>query len=276
MERQVGMENDKEAAAAAEWVFEGHRMRVEMMDGEPWFVAKDVCECLGLDNVSQALAGLDEDEKRQLASNIINPDVGGRGTLVVNESGLYSLILRSRKPEAKRFKKWVTSEVLPGIRRHGGYILESKLLEMQRDPRVMAKLFTDLADEVDRRKAAEQARDIAVRTKALIGDRKVATSMATASAAVRRMDAVGQLIGESMKYAATLRVKLALRLEKEPEWLPLRRYCQENGLEPIEVLSVGTKYDKVKGWPAAAWKAVYGIDLNDLFGVYAYPRSLNA
>jgi len=82
-------------------------------DGDPWWVAKDVCDVLALNNVSQALTFLDEDEKQQLGTNIINNDVGGRGTLVVNEPGLYSLILRSRKPQAKAFKRWITHEVIP-------------------------------------------------------------------------------------------------------------------------------------------------------------------
>jgi len=107
-------------------VFENNRfgkVRVVMRGGEPWFVAKDVCDCLELGNVSQALDGLDDDEKQQLETNIINPDVGGRGTLIISEPGLYSLVLRSRKPEAKEFKRWVTHDVLPAIRQNGGYML---------------------------------------------------------------------------------------------------------------------------------------------------------
>lgn len=96
-------------------------VRAVVKDGEPWFVAKDVCDALEIGNVSQAVSYLDEDEK----SNIITNDIaqnGGRAPLIINESGLYSLILRSRKPEAKKFKKWVTAEVLPSIRKTGGYM----------------------------------------------------------------------------------------------------------------------------------------------------------
>lgn len=91
-------------------------------------VAKDVCDALEIGNVSQAVSYLDEDEK----SNIITNDIaqnGGRAPLIINESGLYSLILRSRKPEAKKFKKWVTAEVLPSIRKHGVYATGEKLEE---------------------------------------------------------------------------------------------------------------------------------------------------
>jgi anti-repressor protein len=84
-------------------------------DNEPWFVAKDVCEILEIQNVTQALDRLDEDERSMF-------NIGRQGeTNIINESGLYSLVLGSRKPEAKAFKKWVTSEVLPTIRKTGSY-----------------------------------------------------------------------------------------------------------------------------------------------------------
>lgn len=94
------------------------QVRGLLRDGEPWFVAKDVCEILELGNVSQALVHLDADEK-----GIINVDTlgGQQKTLAITESGLYALIFRSRKPEARKFRKWVTSEVLPEIRKFGGY-----------------------------------------------------------------------------------------------------------------------------------------------------------
>ena len=97
-------------------------VRVIEREGQPWFVAKDVCDCLNISNVTEALRGLDDDEKCQSEANFINPEVGGRAPLLVSEPGLYSLILRSRKPEAKAFKRWITHEVIPAIRRTGGYM----------------------------------------------------------------------------------------------------------------------------------------------------------
>ena len=87
-------------------------------DGQPWFVAADVCRILGLRNVSLALQGLDEDEK-----GICNAYTNGglREHLTVCEAGVYTLIIRSRRPEAAPFRRWVTHEVLPSIRRTGGY-----------------------------------------------------------------------------------------------------------------------------------------------------------
>jgi len=89
-------------------------------NGEPWWVAKDVCGILGLNNVAQAVSSLDEDEK-----GITNNDtLGGVQELItINEPGLYTLILKSRKPQAKAFKRWITHDVLPSIRKTGGYDL---------------------------------------------------------------------------------------------------------------------------------------------------------
>lgn len=98
--------------------YDDQPMRVEMIDGEPWFVAADVCAVLGIANDRAAVASLDDDER-----GVATTDTpGGRQEInTVSESGLYSLILRSRRPEAKAIKRWVTHEVLPSIRRTGSY-----------------------------------------------------------------------------------------------------------------------------------------------------------
>ena len=87
--------------------------------GEPWFIAKDVCDVLGLSNITEALRNLDGDE---LNSEILNSGNQGREMKLVSESGLYALVIRSNKPNAKKFRKWITSEVLPSIRKTGGYV----------------------------------------------------------------------------------------------------------------------------------------------------------
>jgi prophage antirepressor-like protein len=93
-------------------------LRVEILNNEPWFAAKDICGALDLTNNRQAISNLDNDEK-----GVITTDTpGGPQKLIfVNESGLYNLIFQSRKPEAKKFRKWVTNEVLPSIRKTGQY-----------------------------------------------------------------------------------------------------------------------------------------------------------
>lgn len=102
--------------------FEGSDIRVLRKDGSLWWIAKDVCEVLGLSNVSDAVSKLDEDEKDVASTDTLG---GKQNLLIVNESGLYSLILGSRKTEAKRFKRWVTHDVIPSIRQTGSYSLDS-------------------------------------------------------------------------------------------------------------------------------------------------------
>lgn len=98
--------------------FTNQNVRITDQNGDPWFIAKDVCDVLGIDT-SNLSKTLDDDEKGSVQCTTPR---GNQTMTIVNESGLYSLILKSRKPEAKRFKKWVTKDVLPSIRKHGGYL----------------------------------------------------------------------------------------------------------------------------------------------------------
>lgn len=102
-----------------QFVFNKQSVRIVSIDGEPWFVATDVCEILEVGNVSQALNRLDDDEKNTIILN--DGKRGNPNTAIISESGLYSLTLSSRKPQAKPFKRWVTHEVLPSIRKTGSY-----------------------------------------------------------------------------------------------------------------------------------------------------------
>ena len=94
-------------------------IRATSKNGEPWFAAKDVCDALGIGNSRQALSRLDEDEKGVISNDTLG---GVQEMASVNEPGLYTLVLSSRKPEARAFKRWVTHEVIPAIRRTGGYM----------------------------------------------------------------------------------------------------------------------------------------------------------
>lgn len=109
------------------------------------FVAKDICDCLGLSEVSNSLKRLDDDEKliRKLFVSGQNRD-----TWVITESGLYSLVLTSNKPEAKKFKKWITSEVIPSIRKNGGYIVEK---EDDTDDDILARALVIAQDKIRKR-----------------------------------------------------------------------------------------------------------------------------
>ena len=94
------------------------------MNNEPWFVAKDVCDILEIGNPSQALTSLENYEKNTI---ILNEGIGNPNKAIINESGFYALVLSSRKPIAKPFRLWVTSEVLPTIRKTGGYVNNDNL-----------------------------------------------------------------------------------------------------------------------------------------------------
>ena len=105
-------------------------IRAQVINGEPWFVAKDVCQALSLKNSRQAVAGLDNDEISDVILNDTRSKNGAtqrRTVTIVNESGLYGLIIQSRKPEAKPFRKWVTKEVLPALRKTGIYAAQGSL-----------------------------------------------------------------------------------------------------------------------------------------------------
>lgn len=105
---------------------ESFTVRTILKDNEPWFVAKDVCDVLGISNNRDALAALDEDEKSNVRKNdVSNIEVPNRGLSLINESGLYALVIRSNKPNARKFRKWITSEVLPAIRKTGRYAAPS-------------------------------------------------------------------------------------------------------------------------------------------------------
>ena len=100
--------------------FKGRQVRTIQLDGEPWFVAADVCDVLGLSNPSQALSYLDRDERRLITNEAWRTN---GNMAVVSEPGLYSLVLRSRRPEAKGFRRWIAHEVIPALRQCGEYRL---------------------------------------------------------------------------------------------------------------------------------------------------------
>jgi prophage antirepressor-like protein len=101
---------------------EAQEVRTLEWDGEPWFVTKDVCDILGLNNITESLRNLDDDEVSNLSNTEVRDlSVPNRGMNIINEPGLYRLIFQSRKPEAKQFKRWVFHEVLPAIRKTGMY-----------------------------------------------------------------------------------------------------------------------------------------------------------
>lgn len=130
-------------------------IRTVMRDGTPWFVAADVCRALDIINNRDAMGRLDEDEK-----DVASADTPGgmQSMTIVNEPGLYNLVMSSRKPEAKAFKRWITHEVIPSIRKHGFYGTDAAIERMLGDPdAAITMLQAYKAEREERRRLEEQA-----------------------------------------------------------------------------------------------------------------------
>lgn len=128
-------------------------VRTIMLEGEPWFVSADVCRALQIKNPRDAVERLDSDEKNTVVLNDGIP--GNPNVTVVNEPGLYTLVLGSRKPEARRFKRWITHEVIPSIRKHGAYMTTDTVEHMLQDPAWSIRLLQEIQSE--REKSAQLA-----------------------------------------------------------------------------------------------------------------------
>ncbi|MDP7716942.1 BRO family protein [Acinetobacter baumannii] len=233
-------------------------------DGEIWFVAVDVCKALEINNTTDVLRRLDADEVNLVLIEGRTPTGGNIETPinVVNESGLYSLVLGSRKPEAKQFKKWVTSDVLPSIRKNGGYISGQE----NDDPELIMAKALQVANNVILRKnqelqQAQIERDHAIATKAEISDKKTATAMATASVKSRQAEKLKEQIGESKNYASVKAVEKVAG--GNYNWRELKKWCLAHGKKIKDIADAN--YGSVKIYHKDAWKAVYGINLTDYF-----------
>lgn len=128
-------------------------VRALEIEGAPWFVGKDVTDILGYQNPSKALSDHVDDEDKLNNDSLLS--LGQRGGWLINESGLYSLVLSSKLPSAKAFKRWVTHEVLPTIRQHGAYMTEATLERALNEPDFLISLATRLKAEREARKALE-------------------------------------------------------------------------------------------------------------------------
>lgn len=131
--------------------FEEQEVRTQLINDEPWFVAKDVAEILGYSETNAMTKRLDEEDSISTKLSGMNMK-----SLLINESGMYSAIIGSKLPSAKKFKRWVTSEVLPTIRKHGMYATENTLEQMLSDPDTAIKLLETIKQERTQRLIAEQ------------------------------------------------------------------------------------------------------------------------
>lgn len=150
------------------------QVRTVEKNGEPWFVGKDVAEKLGYSKARNAIAAhVDAEDKKDAP---IQGDHGGiQKMTIINESGLYSLVLSSKLPNAKEFKRWITTEVIPAIRKYGGYLSPEKVEEVLTDPDTIIKLATNLKKEREARQEAE-AKLVEAQPKVIFADAVSASS----------------------------------------------------------------------------------------------------
>ncbi|WP_349573139.1 BRO-N domain-containing protein [Azotobacter salinestris] len=233
--------------------FEAAEIRVVTIDGEPWFVAFDVASALGYAKPENAIA-------RHCKAQTTTPKQGGGFHTVIPERDVYRLVMKSKLPAAERFEEWVVGEVLPSIRKTGGYNV--KPVEQLPQDYITALEHLLEAKKAEREAIAE--RDHAIATKAHIGSKREAAAMAKASSAVREVNRLKEELGRNQKHATIISVERAVG-EKLPKntYVALRRWCKANGVEPVEV--VDERYGSVKAWPAAAWMEAHCIDLRTLF-----------
>lgn len=122
------------------WNYESSEVRTVQVNGEPWFVLSDVCKVLELSTPARVAERLEKDEVSQ--THTIDRMGREQKTTIINESGLYAVVLRSDKPQAKPFRKWVTSEVLPSIRKHGSYSVQSQFADLSPQLQVLIQMET--------------------------------------------------------------------------------------------------------------------------------------
>lgn len=180
-------------------------IRVLKHYGEAWFVAADVCKALEIGNTSQAMSRLDDDEKTTLISN------EGRQLNIVSESGLYSLVLSSRKKEAKTFKRWITHEVLPSIRKTGGY-------NSQQSDEYKAKRLEVMMMNAKARLMKEQNRRIELIIKNPDFDASEYGVDVPVISKVYTATQVGEMLGVSANKIGRLAIANDLKTEEYGEW----------------------------------------------------------
>lgn len=139
------------------FTYKDHAVRVVTIDSEPWFVLADLCKVLDITASGRLAKRIDKDMRQ---THTLETAGGRQQMTIVSEAGMYEVIIRSDKPEAATFRRWITSEVLPSIRKHGGYLTDEKIEDILTDPDTIIQLATQLKAERSQRLALEQRQRI--------------------------------------------------------------------------------------------------------------------
>ena len=214
-------------------------IRAISINDEPYFVGKDVAMILGYSRPDHAVNHHVDDEDKLMYQ--IDTSGQNRQMLIINESGLYSLILSSKLPNAKKFKRWVTSEVLPEIRKNGSY---TKAPKSFKEALFLAYKQQEKIEELEK-------------TKAWIGNKREAQAMNTASQKVKEVKKLQLALDLEMSYATVKKVEKATG--RKYNWQNLKKYCESAGLCWNKAFD--SNYGSVNSYPAEAWKNVYGVEI---------------
>lgn len=222
-----------------EFNFKGNNVRTVQIDNEPYFVGNDVANVLGYSRSRKAIQDhVDNDDKCDVP---IQDAIGrNQNTTVINESGLYSLILSSKLPTAKEFKHWVTSEVLPTIRKHGAYLTDSAIKNTLTDPDYLIKLATQLKSEREGRLIAErQAKEM--KPKASYYD------LVLSSSSVMNVTVIAKDYGMSGRKFNSLLHKLKIQYPQSGTWFLYAKYQNEGWTQSKTTPYVNNKNVTGKG-----------------------------
>ena len=214
-------------------------IRTVTINGEPHFVGKDVAEILEYQNGSRDINRHVDPEDR--IKTMVFDGNQDKETILINESGLYSLILSSKMPKAKKFKRWVTSEVLPEIRKTGSY---TKAPKSFKEALFLAYKQQEQIEELER-------------TKAWIGNKREAQAMNTASQKSKEVKKLQVALDLEMSFATVKKVEKMTG--RKYNWRNLKKYCQDAGLGWNKAFDAN--YGSVNSYPIEAWKNVYGIEI---------------
>lgn len=211
-------------------------------NGDPWFVAKDVCDILEISNNRDAISQLDSDEKNTV---VISDGIPGNpNKTIISEPGLYTLIMRSRKPEAREFQRWVTHEVLPSIRKHGIYATETTIDQILADPDFGIRLLTDLKEERAKRIEAEnQIKELEPKAQALDAFTDTEDRLLVRDAA-KVLSNSGTIISE--KRLREWMSENVWIYKANGSWHAMARHCTAGHLVMVMSTKHGTKADGTK------------------------------
>lgn len=218
------------------------RVRTLLIEGEPWFVGKDVASILQYSNTGKAiLSHVDEDDRKMATSKThsqIGNELGQRGGWIINESGLYSLILSSKLPTAKKFKRWVTGEVLPSIRKYGMYMTDEALLKAIRDPKNLDLLVEEMVKDKREKKILEEKLD-ALEPKSIFFDNFVLLDVLTS---IR--DTANEMKIKPMRFTQFLLDNKYVYRKKNQRIFPHQQYVHDELFEVKDAYNCGFHYEQ--------------------------------